>query len=63
MVAPPPRIIPNGPDVLSVVREHPSRHPECREWDAHDLARTLRLPEAEVEYAGEALIVAGEALA
>ena len=51
--------IPDSPDALSLVREHLSQHPECLVWDAHDLARALRLPEVEVQYALEALTVEG----
>jgi hypothetical protein len=42
-------------DVLSVVRDHLSRHRECEEWDAYDLAQVLGLPETEVQFALEAL--------
>jgi hypothetical protein len=42
-----------------MVRDHLARHPECLEWDAHDLAQALRLSEVEVQYALEALTVEG----
>jgi hypothetical protein len=48
--------------VLSVVRDYLLRHRECQDWDAHDLAYALRLPEVEVQYALEALTVEGELL-
>ena len=47
--------IPDNPDVLSMVRDHLSRFPECQEWDTHDLAQALGLPEVEVQFALEAL--------
>jgi hypothetical protein len=56
---PPSRIILDRPDVPSMVRDHLARHPECLEWDAHDLAQALRLSEVEVQYALEALTVEG----
>ena len=49
--------IADNPDALAIVREHLSRHPQCQEWDAHDLAHALQLPEMEVQYALEALTV------
>ncbi|MDQ5827484.1 MAG: hypothetical protein M3441_25310 [Chloroflexota bacterium] len=47
--------IPDNLDVLSIVRNHLSRHPECQEWDAYDLAKVLGLCEMEVQFALEAL--------
>ncbi len=58
----PEQSIPDNPDVLSVVREHLARHPECRQWDTHDLAHVLGLSEVEVQYALEALTVEGDLL-
>ena len=54
MIRPEPSIADN-PDVLSVVRDHLSKHRECQEWDGDDLAQALRLPEMKVQYALEAL--------
>jgi hypothetical protein len=62
-VFPPHKTIPNDLDALSTVRDHLSRFPECQEWDAHELALTLRLSGAEVQGALEALTVDGELLA
>jgi hypothetical protein len=42
-------------DVLLVVRNHLSRHRECEEPDAYDLAQVLGLPEMEIQCALEAL--------
>ena len=53
--------IPDNPDVLSEVRDYLARHRECQ-WDAHDLALVLGLPEVEVQAALEALTVEGELL-
>ena len=58
MIRPNPSI-PDNPDALSVVRDHLSRHPGTCEWDAHDLAQVLGLPEMEVQFALEALTVEG----
>ena len=55
MIRPEPSI-PNNSDVLSEVRDFLARHRECQ-WDTHDLALVLRLSEAEVQAALEALTV------
>lgn len=47
--------IPDDSDALSLVRGHLSKHRGGREWDAHDLALVLRLPEVEVQGVLEAL--------
>jgi hypothetical protein len=44
------------------VRDHLSRHRECQEWSAYDLAQVLGLPEMEVQHALETLTVEGELL-
>ena len=45
----------SSPDALSLVRDHLSRHRECQEPDAYDLAQVLGLAEMEVQCALEAL--------
>ncbi len=41
MTAPPQRIVPDGPNLLALVRELYSRHPEYRHHEAWELAHVI----------------------
>jgi hypothetical protein len=61
MSSPPQRILPNGPDVLALVRELYSRRPETRGLEPYELQSLLwslnycedLIPEAEIAAAAE----------